>query len=1038
MPPKQSPTGAGPADAAAAGGVHFGMEAGALGAGGGSTLCNLRRVGPDGRFEFTMVSDSGAAVRQEDTRVEDMQTLIDPSWERAQAALGREEHLPLPRLSVVIMIVGTHGDVLPFCALGRVLRDEYGHRVRLATHSKHRKLVVETNGLEFYPLAGDPEELSEFMVKTGGKLLPDSIEAVAAVPRKMEVMRDIIHSSWPAATQKDPTTEGAEDFLADAIIANPPVYGHVHVAEALRVPLHMMFPQPWVPTHVFPHPLACMSYEAEPNRMNHLSYFAVEFFEWRGMRAIFDDFRRKLDLPTLHWGDRGMMPSSQFLRLQIPFVHMWSPSFVPKPADWGPGIDVVGNFFDKDEKEQDYSPDPALAEFLDTTGGRAPPILVNFGSMKFENAEAVTRMVYTVADATGIRVLLQSGWTQFGVPGDAPESHGCFIMGRAPHSWLMKKVSGVVHHGGAGTTAAGLRAGLPTFICPFFGDQHFWGAMVRKAGVGPEPCAVSELTEERLKAALKVLADPEVQEKARAMAVAFEKEDGVREAARAFHRHLPKMNMLCDVCYLLYQQSPERHKRFGKHSRFGAGLAVYGTEVTASRICSDCCAVLSSMGCVSNSGSDKLGVLSYVDYSTGSGPSVLRPGSPRAGQIDSVGQGITEGAAYAASQAAGAITGLVQKPVEGWRTAGQEGSNRAVGLAKGAGVGIVNLFWKPTKGLGVMFEKTAVGVANQWDGGSRRDLVSSTMREWFHQNPRKRALEQRMAAVQSEGPLDPATEDVLGAYHVVKTTWVGERNSGKLMVEHTAPGEGGDMPVEELPAAIRRRHGKLARLRRATLRGRKGFVGLSSVVWTCVWFDSEDGKGPVILNASHNRRDMLRAFEDLLTPAARQPAQKHRDPAADAAMDGMPTWDRKDEQELKSLRKRDPASLSEEELGHLRSLELREQAFLTEGQRRLELADPGRLRCPVCRGAGKVSRLAFLAVWTCRACDGAGVRALDSVSEASDSGSPMPPRTPPPRSDGLAPCPAPLHLGGAAHVAATRQVSDDWEMVEGPDAHSGR
>eukprot|EP00951_Prasinocladus_malaysianus_P035552 scaffold367261_cov44-Prasinocladus_malaysianus.AAC.2 len=91
-----------------------------------------------------------------------------------------------PLLNICLMVVGTHGDVAPFCALGKALKAE-GHRVRVATHAPYRKLVVEDSGLEYYPLAGDPGELSEFMVKTGGKLIPDSFEAIEALPSKLEV-----------------------------------------------------------------------------------------------------------------------------------------------------------------------------------------------------------------------------------------------------------------------------------------------------------------------------------------------------------------------------------------------------------------------------------------------------------------------------------------------------------------------------------------------------------------------------------------------------------------------------------------------------------------------------------------------------------------------------------------------------------------------------------------------------------------------------------------------------------------------------------
>ena len=169
-----------------------------------------------------------------------------------------DELLPLPQLNVVFLIVGTHGDVLPFLGLAKRLQRE-GHRVRLATHKAHRRLV-QTAAVEFYPIGGDPRILSKWMVESGGTIIGE-LRDPRASPKKMAMLKEIVTSLWPACTGADPYDPNAQLFIADAIIANPPTFGHIHCAEALGIPLHMMFPQPWTPTVAFPHPMSGLSTE---------------------------------------------------------------------------------------------------------------------------------------------------------------------------------------------------------------------------------------------------------------------------------------------------------------------------------------------------------------------------------------------------------------------------------------------------------------------------------------------------------------------------------------------------------------------------------------------------------------------------------------------------------------------------------------------------------------------------------------------------------------------------------------------------------
>ncbi|POM77634.1 Sterol 3-beta-glucosyltransferase, partial [Phytophthora palmivora] len=311
-------------------------------------------------------------------------------------------------MNICILIVGTRGDVQPFLAIALRLQED-GHRVRLATHAVYRDFVM-SHGIEFYPLGGDPKELAAYMVKTGGNLIPMKIKTLTEdVPRNMQMINEIVFSTWPAVSEADPDGEGPGvpglPFRAQAIIANPVSYGHVHVAERLGVPLHIMFPQPWVPTMAFPHPLSNLAYTGKWQNRNYLSYKLVDMIMWQGTEGIINEFRTEvLKLHPIRNGDSG---SELLLDLNIPHSFMWSPKLVPKPADWGNLYDVIGTVTLKGPASE-YSPSPELEAFLGNDRG---PIFVGFGSMVLADPLATTKMIIEAAKHANMRVLIQSSWS---------------------------------------------------------------------------------------------------------------------------------------------------------------------------------------------------------------------------------------------------------------------------------------------------------------------------------------------------------------------------------------------------------------------------------------------------------------------------------------------------------------------------------------------------------------------------------------------------------------------------------------------------
>lgn len=183
------------------------------------------------------------------------------------------------KLNIVIQIVGSRGDVQPFVALGTVLQ-RCGHRVRLATHNTFDKFVRES-GLEFYPIGGDPHELMAYMVKNPG-LIP-SMKSLRAgeIERKRMMVLTMLENCWKSCVSPDPVT--GMPFVADAIIANPPSFAYIHCAQALGIPVHVMFTMPWTSTVAFPHPLANLrGGDVGEGQGNYLSYLVVEWLTWQG------------------------------------------------------------------------------------------------------------------------------------------------------------------------------------------------------------------------------------------------------------------------------------------------------------------------------------------------------------------------------------------------------------------------------------------------------------------------------------------------------------------------------------------------------------------------------------------------------------------------------------------------------------------------------------------------------------------------------------------------------------------------------------
>jgi UDP-glucoronosyl and UDP-glucosyl transferase len=263
-----------------------------------------------------------------------------------------------------------------------------------------------------------------------------------------------------------------------------------------------------------------------------MSYPLVELMTWQGLGDLVNHFRVK----TL-----GLEPMStlwapgQLFRLRVPHTYLWSPGLVPKPVDWGAEIDIAGYVFL--DLASGYKPPDDLVKFLEAG---EEPVYIGFGSISgVEDPDAFTKMVFGAVEKAGVRALISKGWGDMGKGMTIPEN--VLLLGNVPHDWLFPRVRAVVHHGGAGTTAIGLKCGRPTMIVPFFGDQPFWGAMIARAEAGAKECLpLKKLTVDSFAESIKQCLTEEARQKAEEIAKSIELEgDGAENAVNSFHRALP-------------------------------------------------------------------------------------------------------------------------------------------------------------------------------------------------------------------------------------------------------------------------------------------------------------------------------------------------------------------------------------------------------------------------------------------------------------------------------------------------------------------
>jgi sterol 3beta-glucosyltransferase len=400
------------------------------------------------------------------------------------------------------MTAGSRGDVAPFTGLGHAL-SQAGHEVTLVTHGCFEPLVASA-GLGLHPLPLDPRaELHS----ARGRALHRSGTGVGKLVRVVAMARELagqITDGLLAAAR-------ASDVLLLAGSTAP--IGHV-IAEGLSLPCIDVNLQPLAPTREFGPPmLGGRSWGALGNRAaGHGVTLAIE----RVFSASVPEVRARLGLPR--GKNRGRSPG--------PVLHGFSPQLVPRPRDWRPHLEITGYWWPYDGAAE------LPAELRDFLDAGPPPVFVGLGSATVPDPRRLSDVVVRALRRAGLRGVVQRGWGELEAAGD-----DVLTIGEVPHSSLFPRMAAVVHHCGAGTTGAGLRAGVPAVPVPIQFDEGFWAARLVRAGVAPGVLPLSRLTTDTLASALtRAVREPAFRERARDLGARIRAEDGFAPVREAVNR----------------------------------------------------------------------------------------------------------------------------------------------------------------------------------------------------------------------------------------------------------------------------------------------------------------------------------------------------------------------------------------------------------------------------------------------------------------------------------------------------------------------
>ncbi|PWY64607.1 UDP-Glycosyltransferase/glycogen phosphorylase [Aspergillus eucalypticola CBS 122712] len=442
------------------------------------------------------------------------------------------ENVTPPPLDIVLMVV--EESIRPFLAVAKQLSRD-SHRVRIAAAASCEYLV-RSQGLDFFAITYD-HELPLSMHNISDAHPSDEAQArLQYLRRVQQSYYEVYHRCWRACIA--PFKGDHRPFLADAIIANPMARAHIHCAERLSIPLHIMSALPQTPTKAFAHPHAWISpYDGvDQSTSNVLSYAIVEESTWNVILKPINRFRQQiLGLMSISPVTAGRLMADH----ELPHTYFCSKVLVPRPNDWSSNHEISGYLFE--QRDLSFTPRKDLECFL--VSGPAPIFLM----LPENSIKDIFRLALIIQDAIlkkGYRVLLSRDCRRLG---ELLNSTNVLIIESVPLEWLLPRVAVVIHNGSPSSTQLALQYGKPSVIIATTENHLSTAHTIAKIGAGASPLMSRTLTSEGLAQAIAFGLRTDVQQSTQAIKRQVDEEAGLENAIRSFYRSLPSQVQTCGI-----------------------------------------------------------------------------------------------------------------------------------------------------------------------------------------------------------------------------------------------------------------------------------------------------------------------------------------------------------------------------------------------------------------------------------------------------------------------------------------------------------